>query len=86
MLVLYNNDDSELLLQEDFKKGKSYWTKYIQRYADYEDVTFFAALTIYEMRGPTIRALPRGAARLLSYYLKYKNDPADSTYKDYCRT
>lgn len=38
------------------------------------------------MRGPTIKTLPRGTARLLSYYLKYKNNPADSIYKDYCRT
>lgn len=38
------------------------------------------------MRSLTIKTLLRGAIRLLSYYLKYKNDPADSTYKDYCRT
>lgn len=33
-----------------------------------------------------MRALKRGATRLLSYFPKYKNDPIDSTYEDYCRT
>lgn len=85
-LVLYNDNNSKLLLYKDFKKGKSYQIKYTQRYAHYEDITFFDALTNYEMRGLTIKHLLRGAARLLSYYLKYKNNPTDSIYKDYCRT
>lgn len=33
-----------------------------------------------------MKGLPRGSVRLLSYYPKYKNDPADSIYEDYCRT
>lgn len=33
-----------------------------------------------------MKALKRGAIRLLSYFPKYKNNPVDSTYKDYCRT
>lgn len=32
-----------------------------------------------------MKALSRSARRLLSYFPKYKNDPADSTYEDYCR-
>lgn len=33
-----------------------------------------------------MKALSRGILRLLSYFPKYKNDPADSIYEDYCRT
>lgn len=33
-----------------------------------------------------MKALTRGYLRLLSYFPKYRNDPLDSTYEDYCRT
>lgn len=80
------NDNEEAPPQEDFRKGKSYWTKYLERPPYYEEFTFFTALTQCDLTGPKIRALTRGATRLLSYFPKYKNDPIDSTYEDYCRT
>lgn len=82
ILVLDNNNKA--LLYKDFKKGKSYQTKYIQRPLQYKDVIFFKALTYYKLRGTIVKGLPRGSLRLLSYYLKYKNNPANSIYKDYC--
>lgn len=86
LLALNEEDPDDAPPREDFKRGKSHWTKYLERPLQYEDVTFFMALTNHELRGATMRGLPRGAPRLLSYYPKYKNDPADSTYEDYCRT
>lgn len=86
LLVLNEEDPDDTPPREDFKRGKSYWTKYLERPLHYKDVTFFIALTNYELRGTTIRGLLRGALRLLSYYSKYKNNPADLIYKDYCRT
>lgn len=80
------NNDKEALLQEDFRKGKLYQTKYLERALQYKQFTFFATLTECDLIGPKMRALTRGAIRLLSYFPKYKNDPIESTYKDYCRT
>lgn len=84
--ILVLDDDEEALLQEDFRKGKSYQTKYLKRALQYKEFTFFKALTYYDLTGPRIRAPIRGATRLLSYFPKYKNDPIDSIYEDYCRT
>lgn len=86
ILALNNKDPDDAPLQEDFKRGKLYQTKYIQRAAQYEDITYFIALTAYDLTSPNIKGLPRSSVRLLSYYPKYKNDPTDSTYEDYCRT
>lgn len=80
------NNDKEAPLQEDFRKGKLYQTKYLKRPPYYEEFTFFTVLTQCDLTGPKIRALTRGTTRLLSYFPKYKNDPIDSTYEDYCRT
>lgn len=84
--ILVLDDDEEALLQEDFRKGKSYQTKYLKQALQYKEFTFFKALTHYDLTGPRIRALTRGATRLLSYFPKYKNDPIDSIYEDYYRT
>lgn len=84
--ILALNNNKEALLQEDFKKGKLYQIKYLERNLQYDDFTFFSALTQFDLSRPRIKALVRGALRLLSYFPKYKNDPIDSTYEDYCRT
>lgn len=84
--ILALNNNKEVPLQEDFRKGKLYQTKYLKRALQYEDFTFFEALTTCDLGSPRIRALTRGSLRLLSYFPKYKNDPLDSTYEDYCRT
>lgn len=84
--ILALNDNEEALLQEDVRKGKSHQTKYTERPPYYEEFTYFIALTECDLSSPVIKALLRGASRLLSYFPKYRNDPADSIYKDYCRT
>lgn len=84
--ILALNNNKEAPPQEDFKKGKLYQTKYLERDAQYEDFSFFSALTQYDLSRPRIRALVRGSLRLLSYFPKYKNDPINSIYEDYCRT
>lgn len=84
--ILALNDNKEVLLQEDVRKGKSYQTKYTERPPYYEEFTYFTALTECDLSGPVIKALLRGTLRLLSYFPKYRNDPADSIYKDYYRT
>lgn len=83
--ILALNNDKEALLQEDFKKGKLYQTKYLERDLQYKELTFFYILTYYDLSRPRIRALVRRSLRLLSYFPKYKNDPINSIYEDYCR-
>lgn len=83
MLAL--NDNKEAPPQEDVKKGKLYQTKYLERPAYFEEISYFTVLTKCDLSGPRMRALLRGALRLLSYFPKYKNNPADSIYEDYYR-
>lgn len=84
--IIALNDDEEAPPQEDYRKGKSYQTKYLKQPPYYEEFTYFLALTECDLTGPIMKALLRGTLRLLSYFPKYKNDPANSIYEDYCRT
>lgn len=79
------NNNKEAPPQEDVRKGKSHQTKYLERPIYFEETSYFTVLTECDLSGPRLRALSRGALRLLSYFPKYKNNPTDSIYEDYCR-